>query len=178
MPELAIHFSVVFALTTPRLGIKRALLISLIAILPDLDVLVHVHRSMSHSILVILLVCTPILLLVYRFKTKYFKLAVLALLALLSHPLMDLFQTYTPILYPLLDRSLWVKIDGSVLIHPGGVDPRVSATIRGKPTVFRSFRTLDAPIFTNEGFMISLLLIAVPALPEIREILVQRLSKS
>jgi hypothetical protein len=50
MPEPAMHFSVVFALAAPRLGVKRALLLSFIVLMPDLDVLMHVHRSMSRSI--------------------------------------------------------------------------------------------------------------------------------
>jgi membrane-bound metal-dependent hydrolase YbcI (DUF457 family) len=51
MPELFLHFSIPFALVAPILGLKRALLAGFIAILPDIDALMHVHRSLTHSIL-------------------------------------------------------------------------------------------------------------------------------
>ena len=86
------------------------------AILPDLYVLFGVHRSMSHSLFVLVLAYSPFLVVTYRFKPEYFKLAIYCLLALLSHPVMDCFQTYTPILYPIYDRSVWVNVEGSLLM--------------------------------------------------------------
>ncbi len=158
------HFSVVFALTAPKLGVKKALLLSLIALTPDLDVLLHVHRSMSHSTLVLTLAYLPILLIVYRFKPRCFRLAVLGLLALLSHAFMDVFQTHTPILYPILDRSLWIRVDGGVQISPSGLVPQLSADVNHIPTTFKPFKTMDAPIFTSNGFLISLMLTIIPML--------------
>ncbi|MEM3546204.1 MAG: glycosyltransferase [Candidatus Bathyarchaeia archaeon] len=168
MPELALHFSVVFALTAPRLGIKRALLLSLLALLPDLDVLMHVHRSMSHSILMLALVYVPVLVAVYKLKPRFSGLALLGLFALIGHLVMDCFQTYTPLLYPMLDRSLWLKVDGGLQVSPAGLKPQVSAEVKGTPTVFKYFTTMDAPVFTSEGFLISLLLVAVPLFFEVK----------
>ena len=167
MPEVALHFSVVFALAAPRLGVKRGLLISALALIPDLDVFLRVHRSMSHSVVLLSLVYAPLLLVLYGFRSKYFRLAALGLFALLSHPVMDCFQTYTPVLYPLLDRSLWVRVDGGVLISSGGFSPQVSVGVADKPTVFTSFEMMDAPVFTSGGFVISLLLVGVPVLMEV-----------
>lgn len=169
MPEVSLHFSVVFALTAPKLGVRKALLLSFIALLPDLDVLMHIHRSMSHSIVVLTLTYTPILLAVYRFKPEYFKLTALGLLALLSHLIMDLFQTYTPILYPILNSSLCIAVDGGVRISPGGLTPQVSVDVKSTPTDFRQFEIMDAPIFTNSGFLISLILTAVPLFMCVRD---------
>jgi len=168
MPELALHFSVVFALTAPRLGVKRALLLSFMALIPDLDVLMYVHRSMSHSILILVFAYTLVLLAVRRFKPRCFSLALLGLLALLSHPVMDCFQTYTPIFYPLLDRSVWLSVDGGVQVSPVGLKPQVSAGVKDAPTVFKRFTVMDAPVFMGEGFLISLLLIVVPLVAEFK----------
>ncbi|MCX8204979.1 MAG: glycosyltransferase family 2 protein [Candidatus Nezhaarchaeota archaeon] len=168
MPEPALHFSIIFALSAPRLGVKRALALSAIALLPDLDVLLHVHRSMSHSAIIIGLAWLLVLLPLYFFKRKYLALGALGLLATLSHSLMDCFQTYTPILYPFLDRSLWIKVDGRVSISPEGITPQASIGIADSPTVFSSFQLLDAPLFTSEGFLVSLLLMAIPLLLEVK----------
>lgn len=168
MPEPALHFSVVFALSVQRLGVKRALMLSAIALLLDLDVLLHVHRSMSHSVIVLGSVWLLMLLAIYVFKRKHFTFGLLCFLSALSHPLMDCFQTYTPILYPFLDRSLWVRVDGWVLISHEGFTPQVSASVRDTPTVFRHLESFDAPVFTSEGFITSLLLVAVPLLFGVR----------
>ncbi|MEM3955726.1 MAG: glycosyltransferase [Candidatus Bathyarchaeia archaeon] len=162
MPEPALHFSVIFALSASRLGIKKTLILSAIALLPDLDALFHVHRSMSHSLIILGLSWLLILTIIYTIKREYIGFGILCFLALLSHPIMDLFQNYTPILYPILDRSLWVRFDGSFLISSEGFSPRFSVSLVDAPTIFRPFQYLDAPIFTSEGFLISLLLIIVP----------------
>ncbi|MCX8162286.1 MAG: glycosyltransferase [Candidatus Bathyarchaeota archaeon] len=162
MPEPAIHFSVVFAVSAPRLGVKRALLLSAIALLPDLDLLLRIHRSMSHSIIVSGLAWLPILLSLYIFKRRYFALGFLCFLAFLSHHIVDCFQTYTPILYPIVDRSVWVEVDGALHISYDNLNPKISLDIASKPTIFKEFVEMDAPIFTSEGLPVSIILLAIP----------------
>jgi len=170
MPEPALHFSVIFSISTPRLGVRRALLLSLLALLPDLDILLHIHRSMSHSIILLSLIWIPILLASYLFKRRYLCIALLCFLAVLSHPLIDCFQTYTPILYPAYDRSIWVNIDGWILVSPEGLTPHASISVKDKPTVFEPFESIDAPLFTSEGFLISIILTAAPLFLRVRSI--------
>ncbi|MEM2026505.1 MAG: metal-dependent hydrolase [Nitrososphaerota archaeon] len=162
MPEPALHFSIVFALTAPRLGVKKALLLSLIALLPDLDILFHVHRSMSHSIVVLSFAFLPILMAVYFFKRNYIGFTLLCLMAVLGHSLMDCFQTYTPILYPALDKSLWIDAGGQLIMSSEGFKLKASVSVKDALTVFEPFEAKDAPIFTSEGFLMSLLLVIVP----------------
>ncbi|HID49540.1 MAG TPA: metal-dependent hydrolase [Chromatiales bacterium] len=152
-----------FALAEPKLGPRGALLVALVALLPDADVLLRVHRSVTHSLVTLLVASAIATLLVYRFKREYFGLSVACCLALLSHPLMDSFQTYTPLLYPLIPNSVWFDVGGSVLISDA-IAPRVNFAVRTEPTKFEPFAALDAPIFTSEGFFVSLLLILVPLL--------------
>jgi len=163
VPELALHFAVPFALTAPVLGIRRAIAVSLISLLPDLDVFLHVHRSPSHSIILLLVVCLVAVGLVSRLEPKHLGLVSAGCLALFSHPIMDLFSTYTPILYPLVLESFYLDFEGRLMIG-GSTMPSSTAQIDTTPTVFESFHRLDAPIFTSEGFIVSLLLVAVPFL--------------
>lgn len=163
MPELALHFSVPFALAAPKLGLRRALLVSALALLPDLDALFRVHRSMSHSMIILIIIYLPVLLSVYKFRRGYFKFVLIGLLALLSHPVMDSFQTYTPLFYPFLDRSVWFRVEGWVLISGLSVRSEFQAAVRDAPTVFRPFEFMDALVFTSEGLSIFLMLLA-PAL--------------
>ena len=159
LPEILLHFSIIFALSVPKLNAKRAFLLTLLAVLPDLDVLFYIHKSMSHSMIIILITFTPILLTIYRFKPKYLKLATLGLLAILSHLLLDSFQSYTPILYPILSSSIWFKIEGRVLMLRDSFIPEISATIKESPTVFKQFETIDAAFFTSQGLIIALMLV-------------------
>jgi len=74
---------------------------------------------------------------------------------------MDVFSTYTPILYPLTLESVYVDFEGRLTIG-GSATPSSTTQVNTTPTVFESFQRLDAPIFTSEGFIVSLLLVAIP----------------
>jgi len=163
LPELALHFSVVFALTAPVLGLRRAIVLSLISLAPDLDALFHVHRSMSHSAVLLVVVSLVAFGLVRKLKPNLFSMVCAGCLSLLCHPVMDLFSTYTPILYPLIAESVYISVEGKVLIG-GSITPSISGEIETRPTEFTSFQWFDAPLFTNEGFIVSLLLVAIPFL--------------
>jgi dolichol-phosphate mannosyltransferase len=136
------------------------------ALLPDLDVLFYVHRSMSHSAVVLGLGVVAVVALTYRFRRGWMSLVGVCGLVLLGHPVMDMFQTLTPILYPLVGWSIHVDVAGRVLIGEG-LTPTVSAGTRIAPVVFKVFQMLDAPIFTSEGFIVSAMLVAVPVLSSV-----------
>jgi len=160
MPEPLLHFSISFAVAAPIIGVKRALVVALISLLPDVDVLLHIHRSATHSIL-FLSIPIVIAILVLHLSRKPKSLAIASGLGLLSHPLLDSFQSPTPILYPLSNYSyhispkLEVIVSDKVTFHPAMI-------VEGQPTIFSSFHSLDAPIFTDVGFFMSLILVSVP----------------
>lgn len=88
--EPLIHFVVPFtALTLLGVRIKKALPISLVALLPDLDTLSWVHRSLSHSLIVLWVVVAPLLMLARRWRLHGY--VWLASLAVASHLVLDLF---------------------------------------------------------------------------------------
>ncbi len=158
MTELLLHFTVPFAAFSYFRKPKLAFLASLFAVLPDLDVLVGVHRSWTHSIFVVSAFCGIMLLLIRVLKPGLLDFGFLVSAALVTHLLLDLFTTYTPILWPLTGQSFYVsfrsrvRVDESVHLY---VDPRVST----HPTDFTPFQFLDGPLFTSEGFVISLVLV-------------------
>ena len=157
------HFSVVFALTAPVLGLRRAIVLSLISLVSDLDALFRVHRSVSHSAVLLLVASFVAFGLVRKLKPTLSSMVCVGCLALLCHPVMDTFSTYTPILYPLIAESVYISVEGRILIG-GSIAPSVRGEIETRPTEFAHFQTLDAPLFTNEGFIVSLLLVAIPFL--------------
>jgi len=155
-----VHFVVPFAaLLLFGLEFKKALPISLLALIPDVDALFLVHRSLSHSIVVMLIVVAPFLLLAYKFKPKFSGYAMLAFMAAASHSVLDVFGGFTPLLWPLYNYSMWIKAGLGVYISSS---PSVtsSAQLFLEPVRFELFRGLDAPLFTGEGLILSLVLLS------------------
>jgi hypothetical protein len=94
-------------------------------------------------------------------------------LSLLSHPILDLFQSPTPILYPLSQYSYHLSVKMNALISEKIV-PELAIRVNFETTNFSRFQTFDAPIFTDVGFIISLMLIGFPSLYCIANILRHR----
>jgi hypothetical protein len=69
MPELLLHFAIPFSISAPIIGVKRAIVVGIVGMLPDVDALLHVHRSMTHSI-IILTILSLIPLYITSFKLK------------------------------------------------------------------------------------------------------------
>ena len=162
MPELVLHFAIPFALIAPVLGIKRALLAGFVAILPDIDALMYVHRSFTHSIPLLMIPAILLILASWKVGRGSHTMAACSL-SLLGHPTLDLFQSPTPILYPLSQYSYHLSVKMNTLISEKIV-PELSIRVNFETTNFSKFQTFDAPIFTDVGFIISLMLIGFPSL--------------
>ncbi|MFQ6087231.1 MAG: metal-dependent hydrolase [Candidatus Bathyarchaeia archaeon] len=157
--EPLVHFVVPFvALMLAGVEFRKALPVSLLALLPDLDALFLVHRSLSHSVVVIFIVIAPFLLLTYKFKPRVHGYALLALMTVVSHPILDVFAGYTPVLWPLYGYSVWIKTE---LVAHIGSSPSLlpSAQLLMEPTSFQPFQGLDAPLLTGGGLIISVVLL-------------------
>ncbi len=166
MAEVLLHFALPFAFTAPLLGFKRGLLIGLIALLPDLDVLFQIHRSITHSMIFLLALVLPIVILVAYKSPKLKVTAIAAILSLLSHPVLDMLQTYTPIFYPVLKDSLFIEVNAGILINSSNphpiLNPYLNVEVKWMATEFKPFKSLDGPLFTSQNLPISIALILMP----------------
>jgi|GEM_PF-1002306 len=155
--EPLLHFTIPFVLLMLMgVEIKKALPISVIALIPDLDALFHVHRSTSHSIMIPIAVAT-LLLLPRRVYSRNF--IALALLTASSHSIVDLFTGYTPIFWPLCSYSIWLQI--GLAAHIGSSPSlNLSGQLLVKPTSFQAFQSLDTPLFTGEGLIVSMMMLS------------------
>ena len=136
--------------------LKKAFLLSLLALTPDLDALFHIHRSISHSA-IILLAITSLIWLAAR-KPWIRTQIPFALFALISHLILDVFTGYTPILWPLSQSSIWIQMELRAYLR-SSPSLRLSTHLLFEPTQFQRFESLDAPLFTSEGLIASLMLI-------------------
>ncbi len=157
MPEPLVHFAVPFALFTAKgMDVRKAALLSLIAVLPDLDVLIHVHRSYTHSIFI------PIALLVAAaIWRRGSKPLVLASLSLATHSILDFVTYYTPILWPVYAGSLWLKasLDIHVASLPSSVKLSIQLLQQPASKALASFEEADFTAASGEGTLIALALV-------------------
>ena len=159
MPEPLIHFIVPFSvLIMCGIGVKKSALFASLAILPDLDVLFHIHRSFSHSIFFILLFCAPVIIVAAAKHSKWTTDAIVATLVLLSHPFMDLFTYYTPIFWPLYNNSIYILAE--MITNMDNVSQlHLLFKIKLKPVVFYHTVSMYAPIFTSQGVAATLVIV-------------------
>lgn len=155
--EFLLHFVIPFsALSLGGASLRKTLFACSISLLPDLDFLVNVHRSMTHSAAVLAVVMLPALILFWR--TKYRVYVVLAAAGLLSHLALDIFGDYVPILWPLYNQSVHLVVRSAA--HTGsGLKISFSAEMLTQPISFEPLAALDASIFTSEGLIASTLLL-------------------
>ncbi len=159
MPEPLIHFIIpLFLLIILGLNLKKAVLISSLAIIPDLDVLFHVHRSVSHSIIFIFAIIIPIILILNYLHIGKKSEMILATLVILSHPFMDMFNGATPILWPLFDKSIYIFTELTTNMN-NVLDLNLIFKVNFEKTIFYKINGGDGPIFTSLGFGITLVLL-------------------
>ena len=159
MVEPLLHFVVPFAsLRAVGVDLRKATLASLIALAPDLDVFFHVHRSQSHSIIILGAIVLPLLVLT-RNRKEARTFVLLGTFGVLTHLVLDLFQAPTPLLWPLLNESLMVSAQLNLQI---GIAPAITGYVRlvtGESTI-GFFSSFDEPLLTTVGLGISLVLLA------------------
>lgn len=157
--EPLLHFVVPFAsLRAVGVDLRKATLASLIALAPDLDVFFHVHRSQSHSIIILGAIVLPLLVLT-RNRKEARTFVLLGTFGVLTHLVLDLFQAPTPLLWPLLNESLMVSAQLNLQI---GIAPAITGYVRlvtGESTI-GFFSSFDEPLLTTVGLGISLVLLA------------------
>ena len=159
MPEPLIHFIIpLFVLIILGFNLKKSILISSLAIVPDLDVIFHVHRSMSHSVFFILALTIPIVLILNYLKIGKKSEMMIAILVILSHPFMDMFTGSTPILWPLLDKSVYIFTELTTNMN-NILDLNLIFKVNFEKVVFLQTIDSEGPIFTSPGFGMTLVLL-------------------
>ena len=145
MVEPLLHFVVPFmSLRAVGLDLRKATLASFIALTPDLDVLFNIHRSPTHSAILLSLVLFAFLACTWKRKTTR-SLVFLAAFGIFSHLLLDFFSAPMPLFWPLLNRSVWFGL---------------GFQIHSEVLIWYPVSWLDAPLLTSEGLAISMILLA------------------
>jgi membrane-bound metal-dependent hydrolase YbcI (DUF457 family) len=136
-------------------GPRRALLLALVGLLPDVDALLLVHRWVTHSIPVELLASTPLLALTYTYRRGYFGVAVLAVLLYTLHIVMDLLTGLTPALWPLAPAlAVDIEVKGAYSVNGVRVTPGFKVVV--EPVDFARRDSVEGPLVSEMGLMLAL----------------------
>jgi membrane-bound metal-dependent hydrolase YbcI (DUF457 family) len=154
MPDLLTHYASSVLVARTRLGLKESLLLGLVGLLPDIDVLLRVHRWATHSLILAITVATPLLALTYRYGRSHFRAAVLAATIYLLHLVLDLFTGPTPILYPLAD-SLYIKLEVNGIYNDTGIALAPRVTMETWKPDFTPQPAVEGPIASESGIILA-----------------------
>ncbi len=156
MAEPLLHFAVPFAIFR-AFGINRrqAFLLSLFALLPDIDILFQVHRSFTHSIIFVMAIAVPLILFFKRRGRGLF--ALLATIAVATHLFLDLFCGFTPILWPLLNEQIALTANFTVNFSSSPTF-NLDLSCTTHPADFAEPMNFEGTIFSGEGVAVSALL--------------------
>ena len=154
------HFILPFvALTLLGMDLRKAFLIGFLGVVPDLDVLFLYHRTLSHSVVVIGLVCLPFIVYSWRVRPEWLSDSLFCFLVLASNPLLDVFFGYTPVLWPLYPYSVALRM---------GLDVHIGETSTLTPFLdvnrvradFNQRMFIEGSLFTSESVIITIVLLA------------------
>lgn len=156
--EPLVHFALpLAALLLLGLDLWTAVPLALLGLLPDMDVFLFIHRSFSHSLIVLGLLFIPALLVVRRIRPAHQRTVILAFLVVASHIILDL-GGLTPILWPIYPYDLSFKFALNIVLGNGlGFSPSIQVT--KALTDFSAATGFDYPLFTEEGLLLTVVLL-------------------
>ncbi|MFZ8793315.1 MAG: hypothetical protein ACO2O2_05450 [Acidilobaceae archaeon] len=97
MPDLLAHFASSVLVTRVRVDTRVALLVGLVGLISDVDALLRIPRWITHSLVLVVLFATPLVVIVYWRGKRCFGLALATLLIYTLHLLLDVFTGPTPV---------------------------------------------------------------------------------
>ncbi len=158
MPDLLTHYAISYLIASRIVKPKYALVIAIAGILPDIDALLRVHRWITHS-LVLVIIVSLVLFLFSKLTTinkHTYHVILLFILLYALHIVLDIFTGPTPILWPLTMSSYAVtmSICGTVGEAMIGVKPEV--TIISTSNNFTQQQVLQGSIATDMGVIIAI----------------------
>ena len=170
--EPLVHYALpLTALLLAGVQPKKAAILAFLGVIPDIDALMLVHRSISHSIIIMGLIIAPLYLIA---KIRYPDLKqplLLAFLVLSSHPVLDL-ESMTPILWPITSNSYMLQLSLNGVMQEG-FSLKPSITLSSTPTAFTLAEGFDYPLFTENGFLIAVILLVPIAYNQIQTRFIQ-----
>jgi len=151
MPDIVTHYAFSLLLSSRFVRLRYALVLAFMGVLPDIDVVFRVHRSLTHSLV---LTAVPFLLVLVTLRhakpgCNTFVLLGMALYDI--HILMDLFIAPTPILWPLINASMTLNVEIYAILNSQGLELAPKLTLINTPCDFTQKPLLGGALLSTTG---------------------------
>ncbi len=155
MPDALAHYAVSYLVASRVTKPKQALFIALIGLLPDIDVLLRVHRWVTHSIVPVALVASATTVILLHTKRNYLKHLALAITLYTLHIVLDTFVAPTPLLWPLTNQAYMLQagIDGIITTNSIDIIPQTNIVV--EQADFAPRPAIEEPIISPTGLIIA-----------------------
>ena len=161
MPDALAHYAVSYLVASRVTKHKYALFIALIGLLPDIDVLLRVHRWVTHSIVSVALVASATAVILLHTRQNYLKYLALSITLYTLHIVLDTFIAPTPLLWPLTNKAYMLQagIDGIIATNSIDITPQINIVV--EQANFTPRPTIEGPIISPIGLIIAVGVIVV-----------------
>jgi len=161
MPDLLTHYVISYLIASRLFRPKYALIIAVAGLLPDVDALFRLHRWFTHSIVITAVVVIAITLITYTAHRKLLAPILTVSTLYLLHIIMDLFTAPTPILWPVISKQYMINagLNGIISTNEVGMKPYTKITVSEVDFIPKT--SIDGPIISTTGIIISLGAIAL-----------------
>ena len=168
MPDALAHYAVSYLVASRVTKPKYALFIALIGLLPDIDVLLRVHRWVTHSLIPVALVASATAVILLYTRRSYLKYLALATTLYILHIALDIFVAPTPLLWPLTSQAYMLDITLSSTITEDGIviDPQIAIITNNAD--FTRKPAIDGSLVSTTGVIIAIGVIAIIIIEELK----------
>jgi len=156
MPDLLTHYTLSYLIASRTTKPKQALLIAMVGLLPDIDVLLRIHRWITHSLILTTMVGVALTLMTLHLGQPYLKYMLTALTLYTTHIIMDLFTAATPILWPLTSNAYMINLELTGTITGQRITLTPIITVTMEQVDFTPKPVLEGPIITPLGAITAL----------------------
>ncbi|MEM2349514.1 MAG: metal-dependent hydrolase [Acidilobaceae archaeon] len=163
MPDLLAHYTVSILIASRVASLRLSAIIGFIGLLPDIDALIGFHRWITHSIIVVLAISIPLVALSLAISRRFLKILLLSLILVITHIVLDMLTSPTPVLWPLVSSyiSVELKINGVLDGSSIGVYPVLAVnSMQVEPLVY----PVEGPIVSEFGVATLVVLILILAI--------------
>jgi len=154
VPDALTHYAASLLVASRAAKLRLAALIALVGLLPDLDVVLGIHRWITHSLVVAAALSAAALLAARRIGPQAFRYAALACALYALHLAFDALTAPTPLLWPLAGEAYMVslRLDGALAAGGVALVPRVAVV---REAVDFTPRPLEGPIVSAGGVIMA-----------------------
>jgi membrane-bound metal-dependent hydrolase YbcI (DUF457 family) len=154
MPDLLTHYVAGLLISSRLLRLRYAMLIALVGLLPDIDVLFRIHRWITHSLVITSIISLIIAMITLFFFRRYFQIMILATILYILHIILDLFTASTPILWPIYNNAIMIKIGVDGILRSDKINIVFNSTLYYEPADFSQRDEIEGPLISGIGVIL------------------------